>query len=162
MNALAEITGAVVDGTFAPRRAITVCEVCQTMLRAAHKQRATSRAKLTYDLAPLIERHGDEPVQRLTKAHIDQLMDKATSAAVGCHRSQQVRQTAAMVLADAKRQGLVFRNVAEHVDPVAVGHRGSTPTPRPLVRLEPMTGIEPAYSAWEVDSLRPLVFWEVY
>jgi hypothetical protein len=95
MNALAEITGAVVDGTFAPRRAITVCEVCQTMLRAAHKQRATSRAKLTYDLAPLIERHGDEPVQRLTKAHIDQLMDKATSAAVGCHRSQQVRQTAA-------------------------------------------------------------------
>jgi integrase len=32
-------------------------------------------------------------------------------------------QTVAMLLADAQRQGLVERNVAEHVDPVAVGHR---------------------------------------
>jgi hypothetical protein len=28
-----------------------------------------------------------------------------------------------MVLADAQRQGLVARNAAEHVDPVAVSHR---------------------------------------
>lgn len=32
-------------------------------------------------------------------------------------------QTVAMVLADARRQGLVARNAAEHVDPVAVSHR---------------------------------------
>ena len=39
-----------------------------------HKLRATSLSKLAYDLAPLRERHGDLPVQRLTKAHIDALV----------------------------------------------------------------------------------------
>jgi Arm DNA-binding domain len=73
-NALAEITGAAVRGTFVPRRAITVREVCENYVVARHKLRATSKAKLEYDLQPLIERHGDEPVQRLTKAHVDELV----------------------------------------------------------------------------------------
>ena len=47
------------------------------------------------------------------------------AAAVGRRRGpvNKFTQTVSMVLADAQRQGICRRNVAEHVDPVAVGHR---------------------------------------
>jgi integrase len=132
-DALAEITGAAVQGTFVPRRSTTVREVCEAYVAGRHNLRATSKAKLEYDLAPLRERHGDLPVQRLTKSHIDDLVTDllagGTVTAKGRSRRawgaiavNKVTQTMAMVLADAQRQGLVSRNVAEHVDPVAVGH----------------------------------------
>jgi integrase len=133
-DALAEITGAAVQGTFVARRATTVREVCKNYVAGRHNLRATSRAKLIYDLAPLIERHGDEPAQRLTKAHIDQLVADLLAGGTKTGKGRTRRpwgatavnkfvQTAAMVLADARRQGLVARNVAKHVDPVAIGHR---------------------------------------
>lgn len=132
--ALAEVTDAAREGTFVPRRATTVREVCEAYVRGRHKLRASSKAKLEYDLGPLIERHGDEPVQRLTKAHIDALVEDllagGTETAKGRIRRpwgsvavNKFTQTVAMVLTDAFRQGLVSRNVAEHVDAVAVGHR---------------------------------------
>ena len=109
-------------------------EVCESYVRGRHKLRASSKAKLEYDLGPLIERHGDEPVQRLTKAHVDalvaDLLAGGTKTAKGRTRRpwgpiavNKFTQTVAMVLTDAQRQGLVPRNVAEHVDPVAAGHR---------------------------------------
>jgi len=48
--------------------------VCADYIAGRHNLRATSLSKLVYDLAPLRERHGDLPVQRLTKAHIDALV----------------------------------------------------------------------------------------
>lgn len=134
-DALAEITGAAGQGTFVPRRTNTVRDVCERYVAGRHKLRATSKAKLTYDLQPLLERHGDKPVQRLAKAHIDELVADlrvgGTTTAKGRTRRpwgaiavNKFIQTVAMVLADAQRQGLVARNVAEHVDSVAVGHRG--------------------------------------
>lgn len=132
--ALAEVADAAREGTFVPRRAITVREVCDNYVKGRHKLRASSKAKLEYDLGPLIERFGDEPVQRLTKAHLDELVADllagGTKTAKGRARRpwgaiavNKFTQTAAMVLADAQRQGLVARNAAEHVDPVAVSHR---------------------------------------
>ena len=132
--ALADVTEAAVRGTFVPRRAITVREVCDDYVAGRHKLRATSKAKLSYDLQPLIERHGDEPVQRLTKAHVDALVSDLLAGGTQTGKGRTRRswsavavnkftQTVAMVLADAQRQGLVPRNVAEHVDPVAGGHR---------------------------------------
>ncbi len=132
--ALAEVTDAAVRGTFVPRRPMTVRAACENYVAGRHKLRATSKTKLSYDLEPLIERHGDEPVQRLTKTHVDtlvaDLLAGGTKTAKGRTRRpwgavaiNKFTQTVAMVLADAQRQGLVPRNVAEHVDPVAVGHR---------------------------------------
>jgi integrase len=131
---LAEITGAAVQGTFVPRRANTIREVCESYVVGRHKLRATSKAKLSYDLQPLIERHGDEPVQRLTKAHVDDLVADLLAGGTTTGKGRTRRpwgaiavnkftQTVAMVLADAQRQGLVSRNVAGHVDAVAVRHR---------------------------------------
>lgn len=133
-DALAEITGAASQGTFVPRRTNTVREVCERYVAGRHKLRATSKVKLNYDLQPLIERHGDQPVQRLTKGHVDELVADLLAGGTTTGKGRTRRpwgaiavnkftQTVAMVLADAQRQGFVARNVAEHVDPVAVGHR---------------------------------------
>ena len=132
--ALAEITDAATKGLFVPRRAITVREVCETYVAGRHKLRATSKAKLTYDLAPLVERHGDEPVQRLTKGHIDALVADLLAGGMRTAAGRTRRpwgpiavnksiQTIRMVLEDAQRHGAVARNVAAHVDLVAVSHR---------------------------------------
>lgn len=133
-DALAEITDAAVQGTFVPQRATTVREVCESYVKGRHRLRASSKAKLEYDLQPLIQRHGDEPVQRLAKAHVDALVSEllagGTTTAKGRARRpwgavavNKFTQSVSMVLADAQRQGWVVRNVAEHVDPVAVSHR---------------------------------------
>lgn len=133
-DALAEVKGASAQGTFVPQRATTTREVCECYVRGRHNLRATSLSKLAYDLAPLIERHGDMPVQRLTKAHIDTLVTDlragGTTTANGRKRKpwqpisvNKFIQTVKMILADARHQGLVVRNVAEHVDTVAVGHK---------------------------------------
>lgn len=132
-DALSVITEAATNGVFVARSAVTVDRVCADYLAGRHKLRATSLSKLAYDLAPLRERHGALAVQRLTKAHIDALVTDllAGSTKTGKGRTRRpwsavavnkTVQAIAMVLADAQRQGRVSRNVAEHVDRVAVEH----------------------------------------
>ncbi|WP_256999867.1 Arm DNA-binding domain-containing protein [Mycobacterium intracellulare] len=161
-DALAEVTDAAREGSFVPRRAISVREVCENYIRSRHKLRASSKAKLEYDLGPLIERHGDDAVQRLTKPHIDalvaDLLAGGTKTAKGRIRRpwgaiavNKFTQTVAMVLTDAQRQGLVPRNIAEHVDPVAVGHRAVDTYTESEVRtlLESIAGDRLGH-AWEL------------
>lgn len=133
-QALAEITDQASKGRFVTRKALTVEQMCQDYLIGRHNLRNGSRAKLEYDLGPLRERHGDLPVQRLTKTHLDALVDAlvagGTQTAKGRTRrpwsavsTNKAIDTWAMVLADAKRQGLVTRNVGEHIDHVAVPYK---------------------------------------
>src|SRR6202012_1549695 len=49
---LAAVTDAAREGTFVRRRAIPVREVCENYIRGRHKLRASSKAKLEYDLGP--------------------------------------------------------------------------------------------------------------
>jgi integrase len=134
-RALSEVGDQAATGRFVPRRENTVREVIIAYLAGRHRLRASSRAKLAYDLAPLRERHGDLPVQRLTKADVDALVSDlvagGTTTAKGRVRSpwgavavNKFTQSVSMVLADAQRQGLVARNVAEHVDRITPPHRG--------------------------------------
>jgi phytoene/squalene synthetase len=106
------VTARATRACSSPVAANTVREVCEDYVRGRHKLRATSKAKLEYDLRPLIERHGDEPVQRLTKAHIDELVADlragGTKTAKGRTRRpwgaiavKKFTQTVAIVLADA-------------------------------------------------------------
>jgi integrase len=133
-RALAEITEQANAGTFVARKPLTVDEMCADYLAGRHQLRASSRSKLGYDLAPLRERHGSLPVQRLTKRHIDELVaDLVTGGTVTAQGRtrrpwsalavNKVIQSIAMVLADAQRQGFVARNVAELVDRVGVAHK---------------------------------------
>ncbi|KAA0086702.1 site-specific integrase [Mycolicibacterium sp. P9-64] len=161
-DALADVTDAAVQGTFVPRRANTVSEVCESYVRGRHKLRATSKAKLEYDLQPLIERHGNEPVQRLTKAHIDELVADLLAGGTktgkgrirrpwGAIAVNKFTQTVAMVLTDAQRQGLVARNAAAHVDPVAVSHRSvATYTEAEVQALLKSSANDRLAHAWEL------------
>jgi integrase len=74
------------------------------------------------------------PVQRLTKSEIDVLVAELLAGGMktakgrtrrprGADAVDKVTQSIAMVLADAKRQGLVARNVAEHVERVDRPHK---------------------------------------
>lgn len=128
-RALAETVDAAAKGVFVARSATTIDRLCTNYLAGRHNLRATSLSKLSYDLAPLRERHGELPAQRLTKAHVDALVSDlragGTTTAKGRVRRpwspaavNKVAATIAQVLADAQQQGLVPRNVAEHVDRV--------------------------------------------
>lgn len=131
---LAEVSDQAARGEFVPRRAVTVEQVCVDYINGRHNLRATSLSKLAYDLAPLRQRHGDLPVQRLTKAHIDglvaDLLAGGTLTAKGRKRKpwsaiavNKVISTIDQVLADAQEQQIVKRNVAAMVSRVAVPHK---------------------------------------
>jgi integrase len=133
-DALAKIGDQASQGTFVARAAITVEQVCKDYVAGRHNLRQTTRAKLEYDLGPLRQRYGDMPVQRLTKAHLDTLVGELVAGGTKTARSRTRRPWSAvsvnkaidawaMMLADAKQQGLVARNVAEHITHVATRHK---------------------------------------
>ncbi len=130
-KALTEISGQAAQGEFVPRKRITVEQVCADYINGRHNLRATSLTKLQYDLAPLRDRHGDLPVQRLTKAHLDSLVVELVAGGSKTTKGRtrkpwsalsvnKVIATVSQVLADAKNQGVVNRNVADLVSRVLV------------------------------------------
>jgi integrase len=72
-DALAEIQNGVATGTFVNRSTSNVEQACSDWLAGRHSIRPTTRAAYEHALAPLRSRHGELPVQNLTKAHLDQL-----------------------------------------------------------------------------------------
>lgn len=132
--ALADIADSAVKGQFVSRSSVTVEELCAAYVAGRHNLRASSKSKLEYDLSPLREQLGQLTVQKLTKAHIDNLIASlvagGTTTAKGRERApwsadsvNKVLATIEQVLADAKDQGLVSRNVAVLVNRVALQHK---------------------------------------
>jgi len=77
-DALAEIQNGVATGMFVSRSAVTVEQACSDWLAGRHSIRPTTRAAYEHALAPVRSRHGELPVQNLTKAHLDQLVTDLT------------------------------------------------------------------------------------
>lgn len=133
-EALSSISAEAHAGTFVPRKTLTVSEVIDAYLASRHTLRPSSLSKLTYDLDTLRQFHGDKPIQSLTKADMDSMVRALTAGGTttpkgrvrkpwGAKTTNKVIASAARLLEDAKRQGLVARNVAEHVARVATTHR---------------------------------------
>ena len=118
-QALGKISGGVVDGTFVARSVLTVEQACEDWLAGMHDIEPTTRAAYTHALQPLRDRHGDMPVQQLTKSQLDQLVTELTA---GRFPGQKRPWTAnsinpmlnliSRVLADLVRQGALARDVA--------------------------------------------------
>jgi integrase len=132
--ALTEIADSTAKGQFVARSSLTVDQMCADYLGSRHKLRASSLSKLEYDLAPLRERCGLLTVQRLSKAQLDALVTDllagGTKTAKGRTRRpwsadsiNKVIAATERVLADAKAQGIVSRNVAELVNRVNKPHK---------------------------------------
>lgn len=73
-DALAEVGQQAATDQFVPRKAVTVEELCADWLTSLHNARATTLNAYRYALAPLRERHGDLPVQKLTRPDLDRLL----------------------------------------------------------------------------------------
>ena len=73
-EALAEIAQQASTDAFVPRKAVTVEELCDDWLASLHNARATTLNAYRFSLAPLRERHGDLPAQKLTRPDLDQLL----------------------------------------------------------------------------------------
>lgn len=73
-DALAEIGQQAATDQFVPRKAVTVEELCADWLASLHNARATTINGYTYVLAPLRERHGSMPAQKLTRRDLDDLL----------------------------------------------------------------------------------------
>jgi integrase len=86
-DALSEIGQQAAADQFVPRKAVTVDELCADWLASLHNARATTLNDYRYAVAPLRERHGDMPVQRLTRPDLDRLLtdlrDGGTTTAKG-------------------------------------------------------------------------------
>jgi integrase len=85
-DAPAKITGGVVDGTFVARSVLTIEQACRDWLAGMHAIEPTTRAAYKHALQPLRDRHGDMPVQQLTKSHLDQLVTDLTAEPFPGHK----------------------------------------------------------------------------
>ena len=86
-DALAEVTQQAAIGTFVPRKAVTLEELCEDWLASLHNARLTTRTHYGYVLSPLREQYGHLPAQRLTRPELDKLLialrDGGTVTAAG-------------------------------------------------------------------------------
>jgi integrase len=73
-DGLSEVTSAAVTGTFVARKAVTVEQLCEEWLASLHNARATTLNAYAYSAAPLRERHGALPVQKLARPDLDRLL----------------------------------------------------------------------------------------
>jgi integrase len=71
---LGKITNQASTDTFVPRKAVTVEQLCEDWLASLHNARATTLNAYRYSVAPLRERHGGLPVQKLTRQDLDRLL----------------------------------------------------------------------------------------
>ncbi|WP_235870749.1 site-specific integrase [Rhodococcus xishaensis] len=133
-NAYSKISSEVGAGTYVARSTVTVEQVCSNYIAGRHNLRATSLSKLAYDLAPLRERHGELPVQSLTRRHIDDLVRDLCVGGTVTEKGKSRRPwspsavnkvitTIQQVLADAFSQGVVPRVVAAGVKRVPMPHK---------------------------------------
>jgi integrase len=122
-DALAEIQNSAASGTFVSRSALTVEQACVAWLAGRHSIRPTTRAAYEHSLAPLRQRHGELPVQKLTKGHLDQLV---ADLVAGKFSGQRRKWTAgsinpmlnhiSAVLSGLVNEGALVRDVAALVD----------------------------------------------
>ena len=131
---LAELQNKAVTGTYVSPSKMTVEQVCANYIAGRHNLRESSLSKLAYDLAPLRERHGNLPVQRLTKAHVDQLVADLVTGGTRTAKNRtrrpwspvavnKVIATIDQVLDDALEQRIVTTNVAAKVARVSSAHK---------------------------------------
>jgi integrase len=127
-KAYAKMSADVTAGVFTTRSAKTVEVVCRDWL-AGRRVRPATLANYADVLKPVRAAHGSMPVQRLQKAHIDELVTSLKDGGLLMSNGRPRRPWSArslnlmltvlqMVLEDAVKQGWVVRNVAHLVDRV--------------------------------------------
>lgn len=121
-KALGEIGGQGAAGTFVARSVLTVEQACADWLAGLHSIEPTTRAAYEHALKPLRDRHGDTPVQQLTKTDLDRLVTDLVAGTFPGHRRKWAANSInpmlnliSRLLADLVTQGALARDVAAMV-----------------------------------------------
>ncbi|WP_083873857.1 tyrosine-type recombinase/integrase, partial [Nocardia paucivorans] len=127
-DALAETSQAVRRGTYVPTSTLTVEQACSDWL-AGKRVRGTTATNYANALQPIRDRYGEEPVQKISKRHLDDLVTDLLAGtakkANGRDRRPWAPETVnatldrfETVLDSLIAQGKLVRNVAALVDRV--------------------------------------------
>lgn len=156
--ALAGIQNAVAGGTFVNTSDLTIEQACTAWLGGRHRIRPTTRAAYEHALAPLRQRRGGLPVQKLTKAHLDELVaDLAEGRCPGQRRKwggnsiNPMLNIISAVLAGLVKQGVLVRDVAALVDRM----------PRPKKKMKTFTEVEVKALLTHVEADRLAHAWHL-
>ncbi|MFR9752599.1 tyrosine-type recombinase/integrase [Nocardia sp. 004] len=129
-DALAETSTAVRRGTYVPNSALTVDQACSDWL-AGKRVRGTTAMNYANALQPVRDRYGEEPVQKLSKRHLDDLVTDLLAGTAKKSNGRDRRPWAPetvnatldrfeSVLDSLVAEGKLVRNVASLVDRVPV------------------------------------------
>ncbi|UGT53780.1 site-specific integrase [Nocardia asteroides] len=140
--ALTKFLADAADGSFVPRKDVTVEQVCAEWLGSLHWARRTTLAGYEYNLAPLREQHGEMPVQKLTRKHLDDLVaslkrggsktEKGNIRRPWAARSlKRTVETTSWVLDYAIERKFLSHNIARSIKPKA-GRKKKPQTYTPL------------------------------
>ncbi|MET8424388.1 tyrosine-type recombinase/integrase [Nocardia sp. NPDC004860] len=128
-EALSKFLDEAASGTFVPRKDVTVAEIIGDWLKSLHSVRRVTLGGYEYDLAPVKQRYGTLPVQKLTRKHLDELVVALREGGTLTEKGRVRRpwaprslnrtvDTTAMVLDYAMDRKLVARNVADQIKAV--------------------------------------------
>ena len=126
-DAYAEIRSSVKAGTHVPRSHETLEAAAGAWLAGKRNLKASTRAGYAHALEPVLAAYGAQPVQRLSKAQLDELVGRLVAGTLprsdGHKRRPWTGRTVALtlhvlgqVLDDLIRQGQLTRNVAALVE----------------------------------------------
>lgn len=116
------VTAEVAAGTYTAPSNITVKVACEQWLAGKRDIREVTREGYRFALLHAERAVGDLPLQHVTKAHLDAMVEKMLSSGSRkgkplSHRQVQfTMRTLRAVFEDARKQGMVARNVAELVE----------------------------------------------
>lgn len=122
----AKVTAKVNDGSFVAPSKLTVNAYLDTWAKSASRDREKATVRNIQDaLRPVRERLGDLLIQKLTKAHVEQMVDWMESAGrrrggkpgtgLGPRSVQLTLSRLRQALDDAVEEGIIVRNVATKV-----------------------------------------------
>lgn len=152
-SALATINGAAAAGVFVGKNVRTIDAACTEWLRGKRGVRPTTLYGYTHALAPIQSELGTMPIQKVTKADLDAVVDQLVEGGLikgkGKARKPWSARSVNMalrvfgqVLESEQQQGTVVRNVAALVDRLPVETKDmETYTPDEVSRL--LTAVEP-------------------
>ncbi|MFE5285119.1 Arm DNA-binding domain-containing protein [Nocardia sp. NPDC056611] len=135
-NALAKFLDQAPSGTFVPRKDVTVAEIIDDWLKSLHSVRRVTLVGYEYNLAPVKQRYGSLPVQKLTRKHLDELVMVLREGGMMTEKGRVRRpwgprslnrtvDTTSTVLDYAMDRKLLARNVADQIK--AAPQRRKTP-----------------------------------
>ncbi|ORA64149.1 tyrosine recombinase XerC [Mycobacteroides franklinii] len=156
IDAHATVTAERAAGTFTAPSELTVKAACEAWL-AGKRIKPTTHAAYSAALAPVIDRYGDRPVQKIVKSDVEKLVVELRDGTGG--RGKWARTSINPMLArwrsvwkDLQAQGVLPRNVVDLVEPLR------RPSGAPDLKLDDVLSeyeVEQLVDAHAVPALPP-------